>query len=237
MSTVFFLEWARSPFILLFLVLLLFPLTTLTAVFPVFPIVIIFLLAIFTSISLLVLVLMLLFLLLALTLTRCLPFLLNKLLFFTVLLSDLFFNLFLLYTLLFWLLRLFWLLWFMMLLLLYFDLMMRFNSRRTLDVFFLSLFQLLIKNFFPDFEGLNLSSKFQEPLMDFPFQMHLDSLLSIIDGLNGSTNLTNLDGLEYTFCCLTTANKLSPIRSTYFLCSLNLSTSSRQRAESSICPF
>lgn len=86
----------------------------------------------------------------------------------------------------------------MMLLLLYFDLMMRFNSRRTLDVFFLSLFQLLIKNFLPDFQGLNLSSKFQEPLMDFPFQMHLDSLLSIIDGLNGSTNLTNLLLFNYS---------------------------------------
>jgi hypothetical protein len=88
-----------------------------------------------------------------------------------------------------------------------------------------------------DLECFDFSSESEETLMDFALQMHLNSLFSVIDGLNGPADFTNLYGAENTFWCLTTASKLSPIMSTSFRCSLSLSTSSKHLAESSICPF
>ena len=73
--------------------------------------------------------------------------------------------------------------------------------------------------------------------MDFALQVHLHPLFSIANGLNGPANFADLCDDDVTLCCLTTASRLSPIRSTSLRCALSRSTSSRQRAESSICPF
>lgn len=61
----------------------------------------------------------------------------------------------------------------------------------------LSLFFLWRIHFVEDlksyFEGLDLMAQFQESLMDFAFQMGLDSLFSIVYCLNGAANDTNLE--------------------------------------------
>ena len=96
---------------------------------------------------------------------------------------------------------------------------------------------ILLNDFKSDSQGLNLSSQSKKSLVNFSFKVHLDSFFSIVDSLNSPTNLTNLIEAKHTFWCFTTASKLSPMRSTSFRCSRSRSTSSRHRAESSICPF
>ena len=96
------------------------------------------------------------------------------------------------------------------------------------------LIDFLLNNFQSDFEGFYLCSEFEETLMNFSFEMHLNSFLSVIDSLNCTTDLADLIEPKHTFWCFTTANKLSPIRSTSLRCYRSLSTSSRHRAESSI---
>lgn len=104
-------------------------------------------------------------------------------------------------------------------------------------VLFPFLIDFLLDDFEPDLQGLYLCPESEEALVDFSLEMHLYSFLGVIDGLNSTTDLTNLIESKDTFWCFTTASKLSPIRSTSLRCSRSLSTSSKQRDESSICPF
>lgn len=107
----------------------------------------------------------------------------------------------------------------------------------VLVVLTLLLIDLLLDNFESNLQCFDFCPQFEEALMYLALQMHLDAFFSIIDSLDGSAYFADLIEHNLTFCCLTTASKLSPIRSISFLLSLSRSTSSRQRAESSICPF
>lgn len=54
------------------------------------------------------------------------------------------------------------------------------------------LIDFLLNNFQSDFEGFYLCSEFEETLMNFSFEMHLNSFLSVIDSLNCTTDLADL---------------------------------------------
>lgn len=59
-------------------------------------------------------------------------------------------------------------------------------------VLFPFLIDFLLDYFEPDFQGLYLCSKSEEALVNFSLEMHLYSFLGVIDGLNSTTDLTNL---------------------------------------------
>lgn len=61
-----------------------------------------------------------------------------------------------------------------------------------LSLFFLWRVQ-FVQDLQPDFQGFDLMTQFEESLMNFTFQMSLDSFLGIVNGLDGATNETNLE--------------------------------------------